>query len=55
MHEQEEEELKMPGHFKMEYDHRTDRYRSSIDPSIEDCVAVDLPTNLKYGTGGLDP
>ncbi|MEE4248758.1 MAG: hypothetical protein V2I33_25555 [Kangiellaceae bacterium] len=45
----------MPGHFKMEYEHRHDKYRSSIDPNIEDCVAVDLPTNLKYGSGGLDP
>jgi hypothetical protein len=55
MQEQESEELALPGHFKMEYDHRDDRYRCSIEPKIGDCVAIDLPTNLKYNTGGLDP
>ena len=36
MHEQDEEELKLPPHLKMEYGHRGDAYRQSIDPSIDD-------------------
>jgi hypothetical protein len=54
MKEEQEEELKLPAHYRLEYDHRNDKFQKSIDPKIED-VAVDLPTNLKFGQGGLNP
>jgi hypothetical protein len=53
MKEHGEEELKLPAHYCLEFDHRNDAYSKSVDPNIED-VAIDLPTNLKFGSGGLD-
>ena len=53
MMEQEEEELKLPSHLRMEYGHRHDAYSKSIDPKVAD-LEIDLPYNFREGQGALN-
>ena len=52
MKEQEEEEIKIPAHLRMEYGHRHDSYARSIDPKAAE-LEIDLPYNFREGQGAL--